>query len=155
MKVAVDSSALIRLAWRDDKSDEVLDAFRTLERASLMVSDLILLEVETAIRAKSFIEKSGLARKFHSTVDLSMKAAFSRLRTLQERGVVVRLEIDWPEWMSAAQKLARRWAESHGARTMDILHLSFALAKKCNGFFTCDERQAVIARGEGLKVVAA
>jgi predicted nucleic acid-binding protein len=154
MKVAVDSSALVRLAWRDDRSHEVLDAFRMLDRPSLVVSDLILLEAETAIRAKSFIEKSGLARKLHSTVDQSMKAALSRLRVLQERGIVVRHELEWQEWISAAQKLARRWAESHGARTMDILHLAFALAKECKSFFTCDDRQAAMALGEGLKVVA-
>jgi predicted nucleic acid-binding protein len=154
MRVAVDSSALVRLAWREDISAEALDAFRMLDRPSLVVSDLILLEAETAIRAKSFIDKSGLARKFHSTVDQSMKAALSRLRVLQERNIVLRQEIEWANWMSAMQKLPQRWAESHGARTMDILHLAFALVTECKSFFTCDERQAVMARGEGLKVVA-
>jgi predicted nucleic acid-binding protein len=154
MKVAVDSSALVRLAWRDERSDEALDAFRALERPNLIASDLILLEAETAIRAKSFVEKSGLARKFHSAVDQAMRAALSRLRMLQERGIIVRLELEWAEWMSAAQKLACRWAESHGARTMDILHLAFALSTKCDCLFTCDQRQSAMARGEGLKVLA-
>jgi predicted nucleic acid-binding protein len=154
MKVAVDSSALVRLSWRDENSDEAIDAFRALDSPKLMVSDLILLETETAIRAKSFIEKSGLANKHHSSVDRSMKAALSRLGMLQERGIIVRLEVEWAGWMTVAQKLSRRWAESHGLRTMDILHLAFALVTKCKGLFTCDQRQRTMAQGEGLKVIA-
>lgn len=154
MKVAVDTSVLVRLAWREARSDQVVEAFRKLERPPLVVSDLVLLEAETAIRAKAFLEKSGLGRRLHASVNRTMKAAQTRLRVMQERGMIVQLDTDWAEWMRCSRQLTKKWAESHGARTMDILHVAFAISTGCRCLVTCDERQALVAQGEGLEVVA-
>lgn len=154
MKVAVDTSALVRLAWRETRSDQVIEAFRRLGRPPLVVSDLVLLEAETAIRAKAFLEKSGLDRRLHASVNRTMKAALTRLQVMRERGMILQLDTDWAEWMRRSRLLAKKWSESHGARTMDILHVAFAMSTECRSLLTCDERQALVAQEEGLEVVA-
>jgi predicted nucleic acid-binding protein len=48
--------------------------------------------------------------------------------------------------------LARRHVARIGGRTLDTLHVACALELKATEFWTFDERQAKLARAEGLKV---
>jgi predicted nucleic acid-binding protein len=47
--------------------------------------------------------------------------------------------------------LARRHGPTFGIRTLDSLHVACALELKAERFWTFDERQAKLARAEGLK----
>lgn len=47
--------------------------------------------------------------------------------------------------------LARRHGAKLGIRTLDSLHVACALELKAERFWTFDERQAKLARAEGLK----
>ena len=47
--------------------------------------------------------------------------------------------------------LARRYGPKLGVRTLDSLHVACALELKAERFWTFDERQAKLARAEGLK----
>lgn len=47
--------------------------------------------------------------------------------------------------------LARRHGAKLGVRTLDSLHVACALELKADRFWTFDERQAKLARAEGLK----
>ncbi|PYV70582.1 MAG: hypothetical protein DMG97_18935, partial [Acidobacteria bacterium] len=47
--------------------------------------------------------------------------------------------------------LARRYGPKLGVRTLDSLHVACALELKAEHFWTFDERQAKLARAEGLK----
>ncbi len=47
--------------------------------------------------------------------------------------------------------LARRHGPRLGVRTLDSLHVAIALQLKAEEFWTFDERQAKLARAEGLK----
>jgi predicted nucleic acid-binding protein len=47
--------------------------------------------------------------------------------------------------------LARRYGPKLGVRTLDSLHVACALELKAKRFWTFDERQAKLARAEGLK----
>lgn len=47
--------------------------------------------------------------------------------------------------------LARRHGPALGVRTLDSLHVACALELKAERFWTFDERQAKLARAEGLK----
>jgi predicted nucleic acid-binding protein len=38
-----------------------------------------------------------------------------------------------------------------GTRSLDILHVAFALESKCGHFITCDQRQFGLAKAAGLK----
>lgn len=48
--------------------------------------------------------------------------------------------------------LARRHGPKLGVRTLDSLHVACALELRAEKFWTFDERQAKLARAEGLKV---
>lgn len=47
--------------------------------------------------------------------------------------------------------LARRHGAELGVRTLDSLHVACALELRADRFWTFDERQAKLARAEGLK----
>ncbi len=47
--------------------------------------------------------------------------------------------------------LARRYGPKLGVRTLDSLHVASALQLKAGQFWTFDERQAKLAKAEGLK----
>jgi predicted nucleic acid-binding protein len=47
--------------------------------------------------------------------------------------------------------LARRHGPKLGVRTLDTLHVACALELKAERFWTFDERQAKLAKAEGLK----
>jgi len=49
-------------------------------------------------------------------------------------------------------ELARRHGPKLGVRTLDSLHVACALELKAERFWTFDERQAKLAKAEGLKV---
>lgn len=47
--------------------------------------------------------------------------------------------------------LARRYAPKFGMRTLDTLHVACALELKAERFWTFDERQAKLAKAQGMK----
>lgn len=49
------------------------------------------------------------------------------------------------------RELAHRHGHSFGMRTLDSLHVACALELKADRFFTFDERQAKLAKAQGLK----
>ncbi len=48
--------------------------------------------------------------------------------------------------------LARRYGPKFGMRTLDTLHVASALELKAERFWTFDERQAELAKAQGMKV---
>lgn len=50
-------------------------------------------------------------------------------------------------------ELARKYGPTIGMRTLDTLHVACALELKAERFCTFDERQAKLAKAEGLKIV--
>jgi len=153
MKVAIDTSALVCLAWREARSEKVVSAYRAMKRPVLVISDLILLEAATAIRAKAYIEKSGQPIRLHVEIERARDAALGRLKTMLDRSLVRHQALDWAEWLELAERLARTWAEKVGARTLDILHVAFAICTHCTCLITNDSRQASMAAGEGIKAM--
>jgi predicted nucleic acid-binding protein len=51
-------------------------------------------------------------------------------------------------------ELARRYGPKLGVRTLDSLHVACALELNADRFWTFDERQAKLAKSEGLKTSA-
>jgi predicted nucleic acid-binding protein len=51
--------------------------------------------------------------------------------------------------------LGRRYGPKLGMRTLDTLHVACALELKTERFWTFDERQAKLAKAEGLKILKA
>jgi len=69
-----------------------------------------------------------------------------------DRAAGVWVEVGFPELaFEVCAQLAARHVARLGGRTLDMLHVASALELKAKQFWTFDERQAKLARAEGLK----
>jgi predicted nucleic acid-binding protein len=69
-----------------------------------------------------------------------------------DRNAGVWANYDFPEKaFEVCARLARRHGAKLGVRTLDSLHVACALELNAEQFWTFDERQAKLARAEGLK----
>ena len=69
-----------------------------------------------------------------------------------DRAARVWAEVSFPEQaFEVCAQLARRHVARFGSRTLDSLHVACALELKAERFWTFDDRQARVARAEGLK----
>lgn len=70
----------------------------------------------------------------------------------QDRADNLWLESPMPEHaFERCSEIARRYGPRLGVRTLDSLHVACALELKAERFWTFDERQAKLARAEGIK----
>lgn len=61
---------------------------------------------------------------------------------------------DMPEnVLEVCGELARSYGQRFGMRTLDTLHVACALELKADRFWTFDERQAKLAKAQGLKTM--
>jgi len=67
-------------------------------------------------------------------------------------GRLVRLLPDSAKVASTAEKLSKHFAASTLCRTLDLLHVAYAMVLKASIFHTGDKRQASLCRKAGLKV---
>lgn len=64
------------------------------------------------------------------------------------------IEVPFPESaFELGADLARRHGPQIGVRTLDSLHVACALELKAERFWTFDERQAKLAKAQGLKIL--
>lgn len=71
----------------------------------------------------------------------------------QDRAAGVWVEVAMPDLVfDACADLARHHGARLGTRTLDSLHVASALQLGADQFWTFDERQAKLAKAEGLKV---
>jgi predicted nucleic acid-binding protein len=88
--------------------------------------------------------------------EISRRELKSTLRNLQsdiDHGVLQPPEIDWAEVFTEANRLTDKYALSSQCRTLDTLHVATALKLEVGSIGTTDERQKLLARKAGLKVV--
>jgi predicted nucleic acid-binding protein len=70
----------------------------------------------------------------------------------RDRAEGVWLEMAMPEnAFELCADLGRRYGSKLGMRTLDTLHVACALELKAERFWTFDERQAKLAKAEGMK----
>jgi predicted nucleic acid-binding protein len=89
--------------------------------------------------------------------EISRQELRRTLRNLQsdiDQGVLQSLEIDWKEVFVEANRLTDKYALSVQCRTLDTLHVASALKLEIASIGTTDERQKILARKVGLKVVS-
>jgi len=146
-----DSSFLVCLISADTNSREAVDCYRRLERPQLVFSELHRMEVGNAIHLQRFRAHAAggdpgklLARK--------ATAASSRLQTMLRRRTLVQGAAEWNRVIERFCELSSRHTLRPGTRTLDVLHVAFALELKCRTFLTADLRQAALAKATGLKV---
>lgn len=143
LTVYLDSSALVKLYVPEDETPAVAAFVQNL-RKPLPFSHLHELEVKNALRLKVF-RKEAVTRK----VGMSISAIDTDLGS----NVLKRPELNWLDVFRRAQDLSKRLSIRSGSRSLDLLHVASCLLIPCPEFLTFDERQAVIARKAGLRLV--
>jgi predicted nucleic acid-binding protein len=139
LSIYVDSSFVVSLYVTDQHSTE--SRHRIMSAPSLWFTPLHNAEWAHALAQHVFRGKLSPAEAQQMTVRLESDKAAGRW-----------LSIGVPE--SAFERcveLGRRHGPKLGVRTLDSLHVACALELKAERFWTFDERQAKLARAEGLK----
>jgi predicted nucleic acid-binding protein len=67
-------------------------------------------------------------------------------------GIVEIVSADWPSVHALAERLSAQHTATLGNRSFDTLHVATALHLGARELLTFDERQAALARAEGLRV---
>lgn len=154
MRAYADSSFLVKLLAREAGSDAAVAEYRRLRLPRLFFVPLHALEVENAIRQKAFHQRRSLPSGERAQVTREKAAALARLQRMLERSLLIEVAADWEDTVRHARSLSERHTDSTGARTLDLLHVEFALELNCELFLTTDECQGQVAKAEGMKVVA-
>jgi predicted nucleic acid-binding protein len=142
LRVYLDSSFVVSLYLTDVHSSEARE--RVLGSSSLPLSPLHLAEWAHALAQQEF--RGNLNPEKTRSMDADFVADQScgvwHLIALPENAFELSL------------RLAREHGPKLGVRTLDSLHVACALELKADRFWTFDERQAKLAKVEGLKTSA-
>ena len=137
-------------------------------------SFLLALYVE---RDSFYVQASRLAAKFKEAIPLTLlselelvngihrslaakiiptaehDAIFRQIAEDEAHGILVRHAIHQAEHFVKARELSKRFTPGISSRSLDILHVAAALLLKANDFASFDDRQRVLAKRAGLKLV--
>lgn len=139
MIVYADSSFIVSLYVNDAHSGEARRRVR--EVSSLVFTSLHRAEWVHALAKQQFWGNLTAERAEQFDAQLASDQAGGLWRETELPDVSFEICAD----------LARRHAARLGVRTLDSLHVACALELKAERFWTFDERQATLARAEGLK----
>jgi predicted nucleic acid-binding protein len=148
MNAFPDTSFLCAL-YRKQENSETAIPWMERARLPLPVSRLVLWEFRHSARFQSWLHRNNPKKGYPA------REARLMLAKLQENLIAGALEIvptDWTEVHGIAERLSDKYAESHGNRAMDTLHLATALHHAAKEFLTFDARQRKIAELEGMTV---
>lgn len=148
MRPFAETSFLCSL-YRGDVFSGRADAWVAQWGRPLPVSSLVRFEFRQSLRLQTRMYASN------PEAGISFAKARDLLRNEEEdvrNGVLELLPVDWAEVHERAERLSDKytWEEAH--RFADILHVGTALCLQRESFLTFDERQARMARAEGLDV---
>ncbi len=152
MRVYADSSLILRLITGEAGAQEAAAEYRRLGRPSLFYLPLHALEVENAIRQRAFHERRVLPAGQRTRISRERDAALARLVGWLKRGALKELVTDMDLATDRARQLSAAHSEKSGARAIDLLHVACALLLESEVFLTSDQRQAALAKAEGLQV---
>jgi predicted nucleic acid-binding protein len=151
VRVYADSSFMIRLVTGESGAQQAAAEYRRLGRPGLFYLPLHALEVENGIRQRAFHERRVLAAGRRSSISHERDAALARLVGWVKQGALREIVMDMDLAMDRARQLSATHAERIGARAIDLVHVACALLLETEVFVTSDQRQAALARAEGLK----
>ena len=152
MRAYADSSLILRLVTGESGAQEAAAEYRRLGRPPWFYLPLHALEVENGIRQRAFHERRVIPSGQRARIKHERDAALARLAAWVMRSGLKELVIDMDVAVDRARKLSARHSERTGARAIDLLHVACALQLESEIFLTSDQRQAVLAKAEGLKV---
>jgi len=111
--------------------------------------------VRNAILQRAFYERRSLPSGARQHIARERDAALDRLERFLYRRTLLDVALDLDSVINRAIKLATTHTERLGARGIDLLHVASALTLESEVFLTTDDRQAQLAKAEGLKVITA
>ena len=153
MRAYGDSSFLAKLVSPEGGSEAARAEYRRLDLPPLFCLPLHALEVENAIQQRAFFQRRSVPAGQRAAIARERVAASARLRQMVNRGAFRETPAEWDEAVRRARALSARHTENNGARAYDLLHVAFALELEAEKFLTSDERQAAVAKAEGLRVI--
>lgn len=153
MRAYADSSFILRLVTAEADSEAAIGEYRRIGLPPLFFLPLHALEVRNAILQRAFHERRSLPARARQHVARERDAAFDRLERFLSRRTLLDVAVDLDAVIVRATDLAVAHTERLGARAIDLLHVAGALALESEVFLTTDDRQAQLAKAEGLKVV--
>ncbi len=152
MRAYADSSMILRLVTGESGAQQAAAEYRRLGRPSLFYLPLHALEVENGIRQRAFHERRVLPSGQRAKITQERDAALARLVAWVTRGALKELVMDMDAAMDRARELSATHSEKSGARAIDLLHVACAWILESEVFLTSDQRQAALAKAEGLRV---
>jgi len=152
VRAYADSSLILRLLTGESGAQQAAAEYRRLGRPSLLYLPLHALEVENGIRQRAFHERRVLPSGQRAKITHERDAALARLVGWVKRGALKEMVMDMDLAMDRARELSATYSEKTGVRAIDLLHVACASLFESEVFLTSDQRQAALARAEGLKV---
>jgi predicted nucleic acid-binding protein len=152
VRAYADSSFILRLVTGEADSPQTIAEYRRLGSPKLFFVPLHALEVRNAILQRAFHKRHSIGGRQH--VARERDAALARLEHLVARRALLDVTLDMDTAITRATELSKVHTERLGARAIDLLHVAGALTLESELFLTTDERQAQLAKAEGLKVVS-
>jgi predicted nucleic acid-binding protein len=153
VRVYADTSFLVKLLSDEPGGVGAVAEYRRMNRPRLSYLPLHALEVENAIRHRAFHERRIRSSNERAQIGRERDAALARVDQFLKRGALVEITLDMDPAMDRARELSAMHSEKIGARAIDLLHVACALLLESKVFLTSDERQAALAKAEGLQVV--
>ena len=153
MRAYADSSFILRLVTAEADSGAAIGEYRRIGLPRLFFLPLHALEVRNAILQRAFHERRSLPSRARQQITRERDAAFDRLERFLSRRTLLDVTLELDAVIRRATDLASVHTERLGARAIDLLHVAGALALESEVFLTTDDRQAQLAKAEGLKVV--
>ena len=139
MSIYVDTSFLVSLYLTDQHSPE--SRRRIISAPSIWFTPLHNAEWTHALGQHVFRGQLSLSES---------QRMHERMEDHQRTGRWILLPMP-EDAFDVCAELARRYGPKLGVRTLDSLHVACALELKADRFWTFDERQAKLAKAEGLK----
>ena len=142
MRLAADTSFLFSLYGKDDWTE-------TAREMSCSFGAAIHLTVFNTLE----LTNAALHAEFAGHLEAGLgKLIVSRFEKEKKSGRLVSPSFSPSKAIARATELSRRYTLSEGHRTYDVLLVAAALEIKATDFLTFDDRQAKLAKAEGLRV---
>jgi predicted nucleic acid-binding protein len=154
VRAYADTSFLVKLLAREAGTEAAMAEFRRWEYPRLFLLPLHRLEAENAIRQKVFHARKALPARERGALSKEKTASLSRFELMLKRGQLREVTANWDVAFERARSLSEKYTETRGTRSLDLLHLAFALELEAELFFTTDRSQEEAAKAEGLRVAS-
>jgi predicted nucleic acid-binding protein len=152
MRAYADSSFLVKLVSSESDREKAIGEYRRVGNPALFFLPLHELEVTSAILQRAYHQRHSIPSAERKEIARERDVALARVEKLKGRRFI-EVELDGESAHQLAMELVLKRTEADGNRAIDILHVANALTLGSELFLTADQRQAQVAKAEGLEVI--